>query len=458
MADRKELTLSQLTALIKETIDLTFSEPVWVIAEISRATFRDHVYLDLVEKAEGSDTPIAQMRATIWRSYRRNVVEKFELLTGQAFSEGLKVLVNGYVSYHPRYGLSLDIRDIDPYYTLGDLYRRRQEVIHQLKEEGIFDMNRSLPLPLVIQRIAVISSETAAGYEDFVNHLEVNNYGIRFYHRLFKAYVQGEQAEQSIISALDEIFKVHEQFDVVVIIRGGGSKTDLSVFDSYELAANVAQFPLPVITGIGHTRDESVVDMVANLSLKTPTAVADFIVERASDFLGELGLLHSRLTKAVSYFITSQKLDLNNLYSTVREKAKGYLWSQRYSLEQINSKLYNATKLPLRQKQNLMLLRQRLLYAQRSFFDQRRRELQTTRDMILQKIKDRIDRDKNMLERLRLKIESNDPGLILSRGYSITLRNGKLLTSIQDLSQGDEIITVLKDGRAVSEVKKKIEE
>ncbi len=453
MSDRQEVRLSQLTAMIKETIEDTFSGPIWVIAEVSRVTSRDHVYVDLVEKAQGSDTPIAQMRAMVWRSYRRNVIEKFELLTRQTFVEGLKVLVMGYVTFHPRYGLALDIRDIDPYYTLGDLYRRKQEVILQLKEEGIFDMNRSLPLPLVIQRIAVISSETAAGYEDFVNHLESNGYGFRFYHRLFKAYVQGEQAEQSIIDALDSIFKVHEEFDVVVIIRGGGSKVDLGAFDSYALASNIAQFPLPVITGIGHTRDESVVDMVANLSLKTPTAVADFIVERAADFLGSLGLIHDRLSRSAMYFITNEKLKLNQLYSTVRERANGYLWRQRYRLEQISSSLSKAVKLPERQKQFLILLKQRLTYIHRIFFDYYRRVLSDTWNSLEQGTMKKFEQEYTVLEKLNLRLKSSEPDRILGMGYSITLHKGQAVTSISQVKKGDEIETLLRDGRIKSEVK-----
>ncbi len=452
MADREELTLSQLAAQIKDTLETAFDGPLWVIAEVNRATFRNHVYLDLVEKAENSDEPVAQMRAMIWRSYVHSVVDKFELMTGKSFMAGLKILVKGYVTYHPRYGLGFDIRDIDPYYTLGDLYRRKQEVIRQLKEEGVFDMNRNLPLPLVIQRIAVISSETAAGYEDFVNHLKNNVYGFVFYHKLFKAYVQGAQAEQSIIDALDRIYKVHEDFDVVVIIRGGGSKTDLGVFDSYQVAANVAQFPLPVITGIGHTRDESVVDMVANLSLKTPTAVADFIVEHAAEFLGNLVELHERLLNSSQLFISAQRMLVMSLEVSLREQVKTYLWKRRYGLEQINSHLNKVIKLPSRERQNLLLIWQRLMYAQSLLFDAEKRTLSEEKKRLLLELNNLISREKNNLEKLNLKIENNDPKKVLSRGYSITLHNGKALKNTDSISEGDTLETILYHGRIKSQI------
>ncbi len=456
--ERESLTLAQLTALIKETIELTFEEPLWVVAEIHRVTLKDHVYLDLVEKAEGSDTIIAQMRAMVWRSYRRSVVDKFELMTDQAFGAGIKVLVKGYVSFHPRYGLALDIRDIDPYYTLGDLYRRKQEVIRQLKEEGIFDMNRGLELPLVIQRIAVISSETAAGFEDFVNHLEHNGYGLRFYYKLFPASVQGDQAEASIIRALDAVFRVHEEYDVVVIIRGGGSKADLGVFDTYNLAANVAQFPLPVLTGIGHTRDESVVDMVAKLSLKTPTAVADFIVERAVDFLGEIGLLYERLSRSVHYFLTDQRLRISQLNSMIREQVKSFLWKKRYELDQIHTSLVKVVRMPMEEKHKLTMLWQSLVYGQKRLIEQNRRVVEQTWERTGQALANLLLREQNRLERLRLKIEGNDPKRILKQGYSITLHNGKALKDIETVSPGDEIETVLYNGRLVSRVKAKKED
>lgn len=281
-----QLTLSELNLLIKEKLDETFAGLVWVKAEISEFTVNrnGHCYLELVDTDPVSSQVIARARATVWSYTFRMLKPYFESTTGQAFATGLKVLVSVKVEFHPLYGLSLNIRDIDPAYTMGDMAIKRRDIILRLQQDGVFDMNKELELPVVPQRIAVISSPTAAGLQDFLNQLAHNPSGIWFYTRLFPATMQGAETADSIIRALDQVFQYENSFDVVVIIRGGGAQLDLASFDHYELAYHVAQFPMPVITGIGHDKDETIVDLVAHTKMKTPTAVAEFLISGAAAF------------------------------------------------------------------------------------------------------------------------------------------------------------------------------
>jgi exodeoxyribonuclease VII large subunit len=273
-ADSTALSLSQLNGLIKAAITDTLPDMYWVIAEIAeiKVNQKGHCYLDLVEKEE--DTTVAQIRAAIWAYEYRTISSRFASATNEPLSRGMKILFLAAVTFHEVYGLSLNIRNIDPAYTMGEMARKKKEVIEHLKKEGIFARNRSLELPLVPQRIAVVSSPTAAGYGDFFSHLDTNPYGYRFVHILFPALMQGNEAETSIARALARISRKQQSFDLVAIIRGGGSAVDLSCFDGYAVAAQVAALPLPVITGIGHEKDDTVVDMVAHTRMKTPTAVA----------------------------------------------------------------------------------------------------------------------------------------------------------------------------------------
>ena len=277
------ISLYGLTTLIRRTIDQGLPSAYIVVAEIQSLSVNrsGHAYLDLVEKSEGGDQIIAQARATIWASQFRMIRAYFESTTGRQLQSGIKIMVKAKVTFHEIYGLSLNITDILPEYTAGEIAMQRQRTINQLKSEGVFDMNKGLALPRLVQRIAVISSATAAGYGDFVKQLQGNQYGYKFFTTLFEASVQGDGAASSIIQQLDIIAELRDQYDCVAIIRGGGSKTDLACFDQLSICQHVCQFPLPVITGIGHDRDESIADLVANTPLKTPTAVAQFLIDRA---------------------------------------------------------------------------------------------------------------------------------------------------------------------------------
>lgn len=282
-ASAQHITLSELQHRIKSAVEGSLALPVWVVAEVSelKVNYSGHCYLELVEKSEptrgGTPIPRAQVRAVIWRSQYGMLSSYFEAETGSRLAVGMKILAKVVVSYHELYGLSLQITDLDASYTLGEVERQRQMTIAQLQRDGVWDMNRSLTLPRPLQRIAVVSSAAAAGYRDFCNELRDGGYAFSL--TLFDVVVQGTAAEQSICTALEEVALRQEQFDAVVLIRGGGSASDLSCFNSYRLCSYVAQFPLPVITGIGHDKDTSVADMVAHTPLKTPTAVAAWLTE-----------------------------------------------------------------------------------------------------------------------------------------------------------------------------------
>ncbi|MGM0505145.1 MAG: exodeoxyribonuclease VII large subunit, partial [Bacteroidota bacterium] len=269
-----KISLLELNQSIREKIKFNFPESIWVVAEISELKINrnGHCYLELIEKEAISENIIAKSRATIWAFTFRMLKPYFESVTGHELISGLKILVQVTVEFHELYGFSLNITDIDPNYTLGDLAQKKAETLRKLEEDGIINMNRELEFPIVPQKIAVISSETAAGYQDFMHQLTHNKYGYTYYIKLFPAIMQGLKAEESIIDTLERIFQHDHFFDIVVIIRGGGSQADLNCFNNYLLAANVAQFPIPVLTGIGHDKDESIVDLVACQKLKTPTA------------------------------------------------------------------------------------------------------------------------------------------------------------------------------------------
>ncbi|MGC9341230.1 MAG: exodeoxyribonuclease VII large subunit, partial [Bacteroidales bacterium] len=303
------ISLSKLSNRIRKKISESFPDQFWVIAEISELHVNSsgHAYLELIEKNPDNNKILARMRATIWAYTWRMIRPYFEGSTGYQLTAGIKVLVFVSLEFHSLYSISLNIKDIDPSYTLGDLARKKAEIIDRLKKEGVMEMNKQLGFPLVAQRIAVISSSTAAGFEDFLNTLSSNSYNFHFQVSLFQAIMQGDSAEDSIISALEQIYEVEENFDVVVLIRGGGAQIDLDCFNNYDLAYHITQFPLPVLTGIGHERDETVADMVAHTRLKTPTAVAELLIDYMIEYLGKIEDYEENLTDLVSFRMQNEK-------------------------------------------------------------------------------------------------------------------------------------------------------
>ena len=405
-------TLRQLNLMVRDAIEAELSDEYWVQAELAECREnRGHCYMELIEKDEQSNTPIARASAKCWKTTWNVVRPLFERTTGQPLHAGMKVLLRVYPQFHEAYGFSWIVTDIDPTYTIGDLARRRQEIIVKLKQEGVFDLQRELCMPLFCQRIAVISSETAAGYGDFCRQLEENDYGFRFSVTLFPAIMQGEQVEQSIISALNQIYSASSNlpplgetfgasgpppnggdekgaFDCVVIIRGGGATTDLSGFDTLALAENVAQFPIPVITGIGHDRDESILDMVAHQRVKTPTAAAALLIDNLKRVADRIADARQRIPTLAIHVIT------DHLH-------------------------------------RLELLQNRLPVA----------------------IERRLTVQRHRLENLSIQLQGYDPQRLLSRGYSITLYNGRTVRDASQLKPGDEIETRVEKGSFKSIIK-----
>ena len=406
-------TLRQLNLLVREAIEDALPDEYWVEAELSECRENSgHCYMELIEKDERSNTPVARASAKCWRQTWMMVKPYFERTTGQPLRAGMKVLLRVYAQFHETYGFSWIVSDIDPTYTLGDMARKRQEIIRQLKEEGVFDLQRELRIPTFAQRIAVISAQNAAGYGDFCRQLVDNDYGFRFDVQLFPAIMQGEQVEQSVISALNQIYNLHSplNFDVVVIIRGGGATADLSGFDTLALAENVAQFPIPIITGIGHDRDESILDMVANTRVKTPTAAAALLIDNLLRVLERLDDASQRISYAVNQRISNQKTKIATMRTLIPTLALRVVSDQRHRIE---------------------LLENRLPVA----------------------IERRLTNQKHLLESLSIKLQGFDPQLLLSRGYSITLHNGRAVRDPRQLKPGDEIETRVEKGTIHSVVK-----
>lgn len=405
----KPMTLSEFNFLLKEVLNDAFPERYWVTAEIAdcKTNASGHCYLELIEKKAGSDKLLARQKAVIWSNVWFMLSSQFQLTTGAPLARGQKVLVEVSLSFHELYGMSLVITDIDPAYTLGDWAKRRQEILLRLKEDGVLDLNKELPWPLLPQRLAVISSATAAGYEDFCQQLKESGFAYEW--KLFPALVQGEQAESSILQALDAILDELHRFDVVVLIRGGGATADLSCFDSYELCAALAQFPLPVLTGIGHERDESVADLVAFKALKTPTAVAEFLNRKMTDQWEQLSDYASRLKWMAAESVHRQQLGLQDYLMRAKLLTNKSLHEQQQWLSTLQERLHHRSLLPLQQaKHRLELLKSELrLY--------------------------------NVEEQLK-------------RGYSLTLRQGKIVKSVTALTAGDLIETRFRDGVLRSQV------
>jgi exodeoxyribonuclease VII large subunit len=399
------VSLSELTSRVQDAISLNFKGPVWVRAEISELheNANGHCYFELIEQNPETNVLLAKSKASCWAPVYRMLKPYFESTTGQRFQAGLHILIAVSVEFHPVYGFNLNIKDIDPAFTVGEITLKRLQIMKQLEEDGIAGMNKELEWAHLPQRIAIISSKTAAGYDDFCNQLNNNPHNYVFYTKLFPAVMQGEKTASSVIAALDRIYQHIELFDLVVIIRGGGAVADLSSFDSYVLALNCVQFPLPIVTGIGHQRDQTVLDMVASVSLKTPTAVAGYLIDYLKQKENVLDSLFTDIRYSTVSKIKSEKQRLNYLHHTIRQSVQTLSIRKKYRLEKI------------------------------------RHQLQSACDLL-------ISREKNKLNLLGKNIESYSPILLLKRGYSITTLNGKKISSVKNIQHGDKITTRLIDG------------
>jgi exodeoxyribonuclease VII large subunit len=427
-----QLSLFELTSLIKTELEKNLEPSYWVVAEISdlKVNAKGHCYLELVEK-EGAFIS-AKIKANIWAYTYRNLSAWFESITKSTLRPGIKVLLNATVQYHELYGMSLNIKDIDPNFTLGERARKRQETILTLKEEGVFDMNRELTLPLVPQRIAVISSATAAGYGDFMSQISNNHKNYKFKTTLFAALMQGEQAPKEIITSLLQINARISEFDLIVIIRGGGSQIDLDCFDDYQLASHIAQFPLPVITGIGHERDESICDLVAHTQLKTPTAVAEFLISGLVRFDEKLDEVAYRLEKIGHQLITNAKNRISNIGHELQSKVQ--------------------TAIHLAEKKTDSLISS-LKYAAHDFVKLQKVKVDTFEGPLIKVKNKRISETRTHLGNLEKQLSLLHPQAVLKRGYSITLFQGKMIKPGTVIHVTDEIETITTNQRIVSTVK-----
>ncbi|MBQ8601402.1 MAG: exodeoxyribonuclease VII large subunit [Bacteroides sp.] len=410
--EEQTISLYELNNLVKQALRRHLPDTYWIEAELSdvRSNYSGHCYLEFVQKDALGNNLIAKARGTIWSNVYKMLKPYFEEETGQAFASGIKVRVCVSVEFHELYGHSLTVVDIDPTYTVGDMIRKRREILRRLEEEGVLDLNKELDFPMLPQRIAVISSATAAGYGDFCNQLERNPYGLVFYPKLFPAIMQGERVEESIIAALDRIYAEMEHWDAVVIIRGGGATSDLSGFDSYDLAANCAQFPLPIITGIGHERDDTVIDSVVHTRVKTPTAAAEFLISCMYESALMLEDYTNRIIGGVEVRMEREKHRLERLTERIPMTTNMYLQRGHFKIETIWQRLETA-------------------------------------------LQHKMMKETHRLSLLEHRVMAASPEHLLKKGYSITMLNGKAVTDASTLKKGDRIVTMLHRGKIESEIK-----
>ena len=405
------LSLLELNGRVKSTIQFEMPDAYWVQAEISSISpsGQGHCYLELVQKDATGRIFLAKAKANIWRGTWLKLKPYFEAQTGETLKVGMKVLLQVTVTFHEVYGYSLVVQDIDPTYTMGDMARRRKEILEQLTKDGVIGLNKELEIPDLPNRIAVISSATAAGWGDFRNQLDGNIYGFRFYVKLFPALMQGDDVERSVISALNAVADRRDDFDLVVIIRGGGAVSELSCFDSYNLAFNIANFPLPVITGIGHERDDTVADVVAHTKVKTPTAAAEFIINRVFDTATRLEDLTRRMGDAVQ-----DRMNFENV-----------------RIERLSQKLPSLFALLKARQEQL---------------------LETVWIRSVNGVRNLLTAQTHKLEIVDKTLSAADPAVILKRGYSLTRAGGRVVKCASDLKRGDRLTTVFADGSVESEI------
>ncbi len=452
----QSISLFELNTQVKSGIRNLFPDNYWVVGEISDLNTNQsgHCYLELIEKKKDSDQILARAKANIWAFTFRMLKPYFESVTGERLASGIKILVQVSIEFHEAYGYSLNIKDIEPNYTLGDLTRKRQEIIKQLQNEGVFHLNKELELPFVPQRIAVISSETAAGYGDFVDQLTSNRQGYYFNIQLFNAYMQGNEAEQSIIDALERIFESVEMFDLVVIIRGGGSQTDLNCFNSYWLCYHITQFPLPVLTGIGHDRDETIADLVAHTNLKTPTAVAEFIITEVSNFDDNLNELNDRVLSTATNQIAIWKQETSHISQQIIFLAKNRISTDQQRVKSLATITVNSLKAYLqRNRKQLNTTPSRIKSNLHHFFIRNSLNIKQKQKNINFLVKSLLKEEKQRVNQLESTNNLLNPMQVLKRGYSLTFRNNVLIKSASEININDSITTKWHNGSVESTVK-----
>ena len=433
-ANTKPMTLYELNTLVAQVIAIDMPGQYWVEAELSEVReVRGHCYMELIQKEPLTNTPVARASAKCWANMWNRIKPHFERVAGQRLRPGMKVMLRVKPNFHEAYGFAWIVVDINPEYTMGDMARRRKEIVERLRQEGVVDLQKDLPLSMFAQDIAVISSRGAAGYDDFCNQLQENRFGLHFCVTLFPATMQGEGVEDSVVAALDSIMASDSDFDAVVIIRGGGSTSDLSGFDTLRLAENVANFPLPIITGIGHNRDESVLDIIAHKSVKTPTAAATFLIENLARTLTAI----TDAGNSISRYATQR---LRYERQRLTQASMGF-----------TSKAVLATT---RQASQLKQLSERMRLTACHRIDAGHHRLSQLLSEMAVKVPVYILTKRHNIELLERRVDALDPALLLKRGYSITTtQDGKIVRDPKLLKCGDMIMTQVEHGTLVSVVK-----
>lgn len=415
------LSVLQLTEHIQRVLETELEPLYWVVGELSdfRQAPQGHVYFELVEK-QGAQIQ-AKIRANLWQYTYRTVASKFESVTGTTLKNGMKVLAQVSVTFHPAYGLSLNVKDIDPSFSLGERARLRQETITRLGSEGWIGHNARLSLPPVIQRIAVISSPTAAGYGDFINQLDENPYHYRVYHRLFPSLMQGNEAVTNLIAALEQVGQqaTRLQLDAVVLIRGGGAQLDLDCFDDYQLAVTIAKFPLPIFTGIGHERDETIVDLVGHTSLKTPTAVAEFILSSFREYEEQLGFGTQRLDRLTRNTLKGENTKVQEVSMHIKGLVKQQLSREIDKVTSFQTRMLQSGKSHTKHEHGV--LDQKILLLKKEML----RFLKLQREKI---------------DHQEISVRQLDPINLFQKGYTRTESNGLPIQLVQ-LEEGDSLTT-----------------
>lgn len=430
MTGNESMTLLQLQQRVTRLVTVPETQQVWITAELSDVAVRGgHCYMELLQKDSESGATLARARAVVWANLWGRLDAYFKSVTGQAFTTGIKVMVRVSASYHAVYGLTLVISSVNPEYTMGDVMRRRREILQRLEREGLLMRNRNLPWPVPIQRIAVVSAPGAAGYGDFMNQLHNNSSNLRFDVRLFPAVMQGEKAPASIINALVEIAADSSRWDCAVVIRGGGSTSDLAAFEDYLLAATIATFPMPVMVGIGHERDITVLDYVANMRVKTPTAAAEWLISRGTEQLDHLRRLSTDLHKVLTERINGNKTQLSYIEGQLPAYVRHILSASFQRLE---------------------LAKQMLASVSPRYIVPQRQQLVLMTDVLRRGVAELIKRHAQRLDSYSSLIDALSPQAVLERGFSMTMVDGRIVRGTADVHSGAMMITLLADGKITS--------
>lgn len=446
------LTLEALNKIIKSTLKDQL-DSFWVVAEINEITlnFSGHCYLELVQKSEKTEQLVARAKATIWNNIYRMLQPYFETTTGQSLAAGMKIMVRVIVEFHEVYGLSLNIVDIEPTYTVGEISLRRQKILQKLTNEGVIDMNRELLLPYFVNRIAIVSSKTAAGLLDFQNQLHHNPQGYQFYAKVFPAIMQGNEAEGSIINQLERIYQHADLFDVVVIIRGGGAAADLECFNSYWLAYHITQFPLPVLSGIGHEQDDTVTDRVAHTRLKTPTAVAGFLVDKMQEVAQDLAETNENIIDLCQEIIAMHQ---SLLEQRVRSLQKNYSRVMNLESKTLSKAILHMSTLARKKmfslEHTLDKSGEQLKNTAYRQLDQHQFAMNSVHSEFKSSLKIILNTEQHHLSMLEKSLLYNNPQYILEKGFTLTLKDGQRVKHADTLKKGDAIETVFADGKKKS--------